>query len=57
MSIETSAPSPDTRHVAEEINDEGNEESASAIRQFVTFIVGDEVFAVDMAPVPPAWTA
>lgn len=51
MSIETSAPSPDTRHVAEEISDEGNEERASAIRQFVTFIVGDEVFAVDMAPV------
>jgi purine-binding chemotaxis protein CheW len=47
MSNETAAPSPDTRHAV----DAGNEESTSAICQFVTFIVGDEVFAVDMAPV------
>ena len=47
MSNETPGSSPDTRHAVVT----GNEESASAIRQFVTFIAGDEVFAVDMAPV------
>ena len=40
---------PDT---ASERNDEdGAREQVSDIRQFVTFIAGDEVFAVDMAPV------
>jgi purine-binding chemotaxis protein CheW len=32
-------------------DDGGIDEQASDIRQFVTFIAGDEVFAVDMAPV------
>lgn len=44
---ETPDPSVDTPPVA----DERDEEHASAIRQFVTFIAGDGVFAVDMAPV------
>src|SRR5476649_107839 len=50
MNIETSALSADTRHAADAA-DAGNGASASAIRQFVTFIAGDGVFAVDMAPV------
>jgi purine-binding chemotaxis protein CheW len=32
-------------------DDDADDEQASDIRQFVTFITGDEVFAVDMAPV------
>lgn len=32
-------------------DDEGIDEKASDIRQFVTFFAGDEVFAVDIAPV------
>jgi purine-binding chemotaxis protein CheW len=40
MSIETSTPKPDTAR-----------EPNSDVCQFVTFIVGDEVFAVDLAPV------
>ncbi|MEA9393223.1 chemotaxis protein CheW [Acerihabitans sp. TG2] len=47
MSNETPDPNMDTRHVV----DAEDEESTSAIRQFVTFIVGDGAFAVDMAPV------
>ena len=35
---------------AREVDDE-LEEQVSDIRQFVTFIAGNEVFAVDMAPV------
>jgi purine-binding chemotaxis protein CheW len=31
--------------------DDSHEELASGVRQFVTFVAGDEVFAVDMAPV------
>jgi purine-binding chemotaxis protein CheW len=40
MSIETSKPGPDARP-----------EQSSEICQFVTFVVGQEVFAVDLAPV------
>jgi len=36
---------------AEQLDDDGAVEQVSDIRQFVTFIAGDEVFAVDMAPV------
>lgn len=34
-------------------SDDGMESEKSDVRQFVTFVAGDEVFAVDMAP---RWT-
>ena len=49
------APSIETAETAETAEKRNNEnrvdEQVSDIRQFVTFIAGDEVFAVDMAPV------
>jgi purine-binding chemotaxis protein CheW len=49
--IETDVPRPGATLASTQENQDGDEDQGDVVRQFVTFFAGNEVFAVDIAPV------